>query len=88
MNGANTATMTEFGTSPMMNTATIEEDFDALVDLDGVLASSNVEGLGGGWNFDDGGVHGFTVDMDWMGMHSSAKTPRVTESANDNMLVQ
>ena len=29
-----------------------DDDFDALLNLDAV--------------FDDGGVHGFTVDMDWL----------------------
>jgi hypothetical protein len=34
-----------------------QDEFDALLNLD----------ADGGWSFDDGGVHGFTVDMDWLG---------------------
>jgi Fungal specific transcription factor domain len=88
VNRATTSTMTEFGTSPMLNTMTIEEDFDALVDLEGVLASSNVEGLGGGWNFDDGGVHGFTIDMDWFGMRNPATKKSRNGGPADNMIVE
>lgn len=37
-----------------------QDDFEALLDLDGL-------GEKGAWSFDDGGVHGFTHDMDWLG---------------------
>jgi hypothetical protein len=47
----------------MFSTAVLPEfetdDFEALLNLDAV-------GGEGGWSFDDGGVHGFTVDMDWL----------------------
>jgi Fungal specific transcription factor domain len=40
-----------------------QDDFEALLDLDGLIER-------GAWSFDDGGVHGFTHDMDWLGASS------------------
>ncbi|KAF2428600.1 hypothetical protein EJ08DRAFT_650981 [Tothia fuscella] len=41
-----------------------QDDFDALLNFDAAADGS--------WNFDDGGIHGFTVDMDWLGASSSS----------------
>ncbi|KAF2401407.1 hypothetical protein EJ06DRAFT_391149 [Trichodelitschia bisporula] len=41
-----------------------QDEFDALLNFDAVGDPS--------WNFDDGGVHGFTVDMDWLGAAGAA----------------
>lgn len=38
-------------------------EFDALLNFDAVVGQAGE----GAWSFDDGGVHGFTVDMDWFG---------------------
>jgi hypothetical protein len=40
-----------------------QDEFDALLNFDAAADGS--------WNFDDGGVHGFTVDMDWLAATSS-----------------
>jgi hypothetical protein len=37
-----------------------QDDFDTLLNLDAMAEN-------GAWSFDDGGIHGFTVDMDWLG---------------------
>jgi hypothetical protein len=42
-----------------------QDDFDALLNLDAIVDR-------GAWSFDDGGVHGFTVDMDWLGATAAA----------------
>jgi hypothetical protein len=42
-----------------------QDDFDALLNLDAIVDR-------GAWSFDDGGVHGFTVDMDWLGASAAA----------------
>jgi hypothetical protein len=41
-----------------------QDEFDALLNFDAAADGS--------WNFDDGGVHGFTVDMDWLAASSSS----------------
>jgi hypothetical protein len=41
-----------------------QDEFDALLNF---AAAAD-----GSWNFDDGGVHGFTVDMDWLAASSSS----------------
>jgi len=51
-----------------------QDEFDALLNFDAV-------GGDGSWNFDDGGVHGFTVDMDWLGTSSGSKNQN--EAAED-----
>ncbi|TLD34432.1 ATP-dependent RNA helicase [Venturia nashicola] len=38
-------------------------EFDAILNFDAVVGQVGE----GAWSFDDGGVHGFTVDMDWFG---------------------
>jgi hypothetical protein len=40
-----------------------QNEFDALLNFDAVVGQAGE----GAWSFDDGGVHGFTVDMDWFG---------------------
>jgi hypothetical protein len=40
-----------------------QNEFDALLNFDAVIGQAGE----GAWSFDDGGVHGFTVDMDWFG---------------------
>lgn len=42
-------------------------EFDALLNFDAAVG----QGGEGAWSFDDGGVHGFTVDMDWLGYSSN-----------------
>jgi len=39
-----------------------QDEFDALLNFDAMAAGGDAS-----WNFDDGGIHGFTVDMDWLG---------------------
>jgi hypothetical protein len=40
-----------------------QNEFDALLNFDAAVGQAGE----GAWSFDDGGVHGFTVDMDWFG---------------------
>ena len=50
-----------------------QDEFDALLNFDAVLGQGQ-HGGEGGWNFDDGGVHGFTADMDWFGYSGPSGT--------------
>ena len=45
-----------------------QDEFDALLNFDAMAAGGDAA-----WNFDDGGVHGFTVDMDWIGSVAEGK---------------
>lgn len=59
---ANDMTTVGYGTTIMPELE--QDDFDALLNFDEM-------GEKGAWSFDDGGVHGFTHDMDWLGASSS-----------------
>jgi hypothetical protein len=62
-----------------------QDEFDALLNFDAAADGS--------WNFDDGGVHGFTVDMDWLAASTSAnvaasgpsKMEQLEKDHRDNM---
>jgi len=48
-----------------------QDDFEALLDLDSM-------GEKGAWSFDDGGIHGFTRDMDWFSAGVDMKSVEMT----------
>jgi len=50
-----------------------QNEFDALLNFDAVVGQNGGEGA---WSFDDGGIHGFTVDMDWFGYASNGTAAR------------
>jgi hypothetical protein len=60
-----------------------QDDFDALLNFDAAADGS--------WNFDDGGIHGFTVDMDWLGAAPSSsvanKLEQMEQSQRDVTMV-
>jgi hypothetical protein len=51
------------------------DEFEALLNLDAIES--------GTWGFDDGGVHGFTVDMDWLGAGSGKVDSKVAIGKDD-----
>jgi hypothetical protein len=56
-----------------------QDDFDALLNLDAIVDK-------GAWSFDDGGVHGFTVDMDWLGASTSTDPSRAFDAPSTSIL--